>query len=126
MMTQLIINNTITLPYASGGKYAAWEEPLSVQIDMISGRRVEEQRGIVWHIRYEYDYMGNDLMRQLLTALRSGGVLSVQFLPDNGDQMLTSTFLRESITEPVFAFGRNGVGYWHNIAFELREVYPHD
>ena len=30
MMTQLIINNTITLPYASGDKYAAWEEPLSV------------------------------------------------------------------------------------------------
>lgn len=126
MMTQLIINNSITLPYASGGKYAAWEEPLSVQLDMISGRRVEEQRGLVWRIRYQYDYMGNALMRQLLTALRGGGILNVQFLPDTGDTLLTSTFLRESMTEPTFAFGRDGIGYWHGVEFELREVSPHD
>lgn len=125
MMTQLIINNTITLPYASMDKYAAWEEPLSVQLDMISGRRVVEQRGLVWRIRYQYDYMGNALMRQLLTALRGGGILNVQFLPDTGDTLLTSTFLRESLTEPTFAFGRDGVGYWHGIEFELREVSPH-
>ena len=126
MMTQLIINNTIALPYASGGKYAAWEEPLSVQIDMISGRRVEEQRGLVWRVRYEYDYMGNALMRQLLAALRTGGALNVQFLPDTGDTLLTSTFLRDTLTEPTFAFGRGRVGYWHGISFELREVSPHD
>lgn len=126
MMTQLIINNSIVLPYASGGKYAAWEEPLSVQLDMISGRRVEEQRGLVWRVRYEYDYMGNALMRQLLAALRTGGALNVQFLPDTGDTLLTSTFLRDSLAEPVFAFGRGGVGYWHGICFELREVSPHD
>lgn len=125
MMTQLIINNTITLPYASMDKYAAWEEPLSVQLDMISGRRVVEQRGLVWRIRYQYDYMGNALMRQLLTALRGGGILNVQFLPDTGDTLLTSTFLRESMTEPTFAFGRDGKGYWHGVEFELREVSPH-
>lgn len=124
-MTQLIINSTIALPYASGDKYAAWEEPLSVQLDMISGRRVVEQRGLVWRIRYQYDYMGNALMRQLLGALRGGGILNVQFLPDTGDTLLTSTFLRESLTEPTFAFGRDGVGYWHGIEFELREVSPH-
>lgn len=126
MMTQLIINNTITLPYASMDKYAAWEEPLSVQLDMISGRRVVEQRGLVWRIRYQYDYMGNALMRQLLGALRGGGVLNVQFLPDTGDTLLISTFLRESMTEPTFAFGRDGIGYWHGVEFELREVSPHD
>ena len=125
MMTQLIITNSITLPYASMDKYAAWEEPLSVQLDMISGRRVVEQRGLVWRIRYQYDYMGNALMRQLLGALRGGGILNVQFLPDTGDTLLTSTFLRESMTEPTFAFGRDGVGYWHGIEFELREVSPH-
>lgn len=124
-MTQLIINSTIALPYASGDKYAAWEEPLSVQLDMISGRRVVEQRGLVWRIRYQYDYMGNALMRQLLGALRGGGILNVQFLPDTGDTLLTSIFLRESLTEPTFAFGRDGVGYWHGIEFELREVSPH-
>lgn len=124
-MRQLIINSTIALPYASGDKYAAWEEPLSVQLDMISGRRVVEQRGLVWRIRYQYDYMGNALMRQLLGALRGGGILNVQFLPDTGDTLLSSIFLRESLTEPTFAFGRDGIGYWHGIEFELREVSPH-
>ena len=125
MMTQLIVNNSITLPYASGDKYACWEEPLSVQLDMISGRRVVEQRGLVWRIRYQYDYMGNALMRQLLGALRGGGVLNVQFLPDIGDSLLTSTFICESLSEPTFAFGRDGIGYWHGVEFELREVSPH-
>ena len=64
-------------------------------------------------------------MRQLLGALRGGGVLSVQFLPDIGDTLLTSTFICESLSEPTFAFGRDGTGYWHGVEFELREVSPH-
>lgn len=125
MRPQQLIINGIVLPYSSGGNYSAWEEPLSVQLDMISGRRVEEQRGLVWRVSYTYDYMGDMLMRQLLTVIRSGGVLDVQFLPDNGNELLTSTFLRETLTPPVFAFGRDGKAYWHNISFELREVSPH-
>ena len=70
--------------------------------------------------------MGNDLARQLLSALRSGTALTVKFLPDSGDDMKTSTFLCEDLTPPVFAFSRSGKPYWHDIAFTLREVRPHD
>ena len=93
-MTQLVING-ITLPESSGGKYKCYEGTLSDQIDMISGRRVTEVRGHVWCIEWSYDYMGNDLTRQLLAALRSGTALTVKFLPDSGDDMKTSTFLCE-------------------------------
>ena len=124
-MTQLIING-ITLPESSGGKYKCYEGTLSDQIDMISGRRVTEVRGHVWCIEWSYDYMGNELTRQLLAALRSGAALTVKFLPDSGDDMKTSTFLCEDLTPPVFAFSRSGKPYWHDIAFPLREVRPHD
>ena len=59
---------------------------------MISGRRVLEYRGDVWIIEYEYDYMGNDLMRQVNSVLRSGQSFIVTFLPDNSDTMISSTF----------------------------------
>lgn len=124
-MTQLIIDG-IYLPYISGGKYQCWPEELGTQIEMISGRVVTEVRGHVQKISYQYDYMGNALWRQLAAVLRSGGGFPVSYLPDDGDEMVTSTFLCEKLTNPSFAFARNGRGLWHNIAFTLREVEPHD
>ena len=71
-MTQLILNNSIYLPQTSHDKYRCYPTELGTQVDMISGRRVFEIRGSVWMIEYEYDYMGNDLMRQVNAVLRSG------------------------------------------------------
>lgn len=48
------------------------------------------------------------------------------YLPDDSDTMATGTFLVESMTQPTYAFSRNGVGLWHNVGFTLREVTPHD
>jgi len=124
-MTQLIING-IVLPETSGGKYKCYEGTLSDQIEMISGRVVTEVRGHVQYIEYSYDYMGNELVRKLLLALRAGTALTVKYLPDSGDDMKTSTFVCEELTPPVFAFSRSGVPYWHDISFTLREVRPHD
>ena len=124
-MTQLIING-IVLPETSGGKYKCYEGTLSDQIEMISGRVVTEVRGHVQYIEYSYEYMGNELVRKLLAALRAGTALTVKYLPDSGDDMKTSTFVCEELTPPVFAFSRSGKPYWHDIAFTLREVRPHD
>lgn len=124
-MTQLIING-IALPEASGGKYKCYEGTLSEQIEMISGRVATEVRGHVWHIEYSYDYMGNEMTRQLLAALRSGSALTVKYLPDNSDDLKESTFLCEDLTPPTFAFSRSGKPFWHDISFTLREVRPHD
>ena len=124
-MTQLVING-ITLPESSGGKYKCYEGTLSDQIDMISGRRVTESRGHVEIITYSYDYMGNDLMRQVLTVLRSGTAFTAQYLPDDSDKLKSSEFVVESMENPTFAFSRSGKPFWHNISFTLREVSPHD
>lgn len=124
-MTQLIING-IVLPESKGNKYRCYPAQLTRQLDMISGRRVSELKGNVQKIEYSFDYMGDSLCRQLLAALRSGQPLDVSYLPDSSDELSNSTFLVESLTPPYFAFSRNGVGLWHNIAFTLREVNPHD
>lgn len=123
-MTQLIVGG-ITLPETSGNKYKCAETVLSETLEMASGRIVQEQRGRAWEITYQYDYMGNDRMRQILTLLRSGTALTCQYLPDNSDTLETSVFLCTNLTPPTFAFSRSGVGLWHNLAFTLREVYPH-
>ena len=109
-MTQLIING-IYLPETSRDKYQCYPGELSVNVQMIT---------------WSYDYMGNALWRQLAAVLRSGKAFPVVYLPDDSDTMATGTFLVESMTQPTYAFSRNGVGLWHNVGFTLREVTPHD
>ena len=124
-MTQLIING-ILLPETSRDKYQCYPGELSVNVEMISGRTVREVRGHVQYIVWSYDYMGNELWRQLAQVLRSNTSLTVAYLPDDGDDLVSGEFLVESITQPTFAFSRGGVGLWHNVGFTLREVRPHD
>ena len=125
-MIQLILNGQVELPETSRDKYRCYPATLSQQVDMISGRRVLEERGHVQMIEYSYDYMGNALMRAVLGILRGGTSFPVAYLPDEGDELVTGMFLTESITQPTFAFSRSGVPYWHNFGFTLREVKPHD
>lgn len=125
-MIQLILNGQVELPETSRDKYRCYPATLSQQVDMISGRRVLEERGHVQMIEYSYDYMGNELMRAVLGILRGGTSFPVAYLPDEGDELVTGMFLTESITQPTFAFSRSGVPYWHNFGFTLREVKPHD
>lgn len=124
-VTQMILDG-VKLPQSSHDRYACWEEDLSVQVDMISGRRVIESRGKIWKASYSFDYMGNEKLRQVLAVLRSGAPFPATVLPDNSDEPVTSIFLVESITQPTFAFSRGGVGLWHNLAFTIREEEPHD
>ena len=109
-MTQLSING-IDLPETKNGKYKCYEQELGESIRMISGRLVTEVRSSVHVIEYSYDYMGNDLMRRLLTALRS-----------RSDIMQSASFRCTKQPTPQFAFSRDGVGLWNNIAFTLEEV----
>ncbi|MFR0798475.1 hypothetical protein [Alistipes sp.] len=124
-MTQLIIDG-IFLPETSRDKYQCYPGELSVNVEMISGRMVREVRGHVQYIVWSYDYMGNELWRQLSQVLRSNASFTVAYLPDDGDELVSGEFLVESITQPTFAFSRGGVGLWHNVGFTLREVRPHD
>lgn len=125
-MTQLILNGSIVLPETSQGKYRCYPATLSQQVEMISGRLVEEERGHVQMVEYAYDYMGNSLMRQVLEVLRSGQSFPAAYLPDGADTLQSGVFLCTSLTQPVMAFSRRGVPYWHSFAFTLREVKPHD
>lgn len=126
-VTQIILGNGIVLPQISRDRYACWEEELSITKVMAAGNMVKELKnpGKVWRARYQYDYLGNDLTREVLALLRKGDSFSASVLPDNGDKLITSRFFCVSLTAPTFAFSRNGVGLWHNLAFELREVEPH-
>lgn len=128
-MTQINLDNVLPLPEVSRDNYSCWEELLSVQVDMISGRRVIERRGKVWKASYSYDYMGNDQMRLALEILRRGEPIVATVLPDNADEPVTSKFVVESLSPPSMAFskrkGDSEAAYWHKISFVLREEKPH-
>lgn len=126
-MTQIIING-IRLPQASFDKYACGEEILKRQKDMISGRRVQERIGKkwkVWRVRWAYDYLEDEICRPVLAALRSGGPFIASVLPDNADEMVTTSFFAESVTDPTFLIDDGNRPVWHGLGFVLREERPH-
>ena len=125
MSEPFLIVNDILAPEADFDGYRAWEDTLREQIPMISGRMVEEVRGKVWRIDYTSDRMSDSETKRLLAALRSKGGKTVAFLPDNGDELIPSTFLVESLTPPVLSFFDGTEPVWTGLSFSLREVRPH-
>lgn len=123
-MTQIILDG-IPLPEASFSKYACWEELLSVQVEMISGRMITEIRGKVWKATWSYDYLDNNTTKRILAVLRSGKTFIAAVLPDNSNKMISSTFLVENQTRPTFLCSDNGEPLWHGLSFTIREVKPH-
>lgn len=123
-MIQLIINN-ITMPEISKNRYRCAPQELGQSIEMISGRLVKEVRGYVQVIQAQYSYIEKDLWYRIAPVLRSKGSFPVLYLPDDGTNMMSGTFVVSSITDPTFAFSSNGVPYWTGLAFTLREVKPH-
>lgn len=123
-MTQLIIDG-VKLPEAPFDGYACWEETLSAQVDMISGRRVIETRGKVWKVTYSSDYIEDALLRSALAVLRGGKPITCQALPDDADEMVVSQFVVESVTQPRLLALDGGKPVWHGLGLALREERPH-
>lgn len=123
-MVQLIIGGN-EMPEINKNRYQSSEVLLSERLPMISGRTVLEVRGKVQSIQASYNYIDTELLRRVMTVLRSGRPFQVTYLPDDSNQMRTSEFLVESLTSPTFSFAKNGEGVWTGLAFRLREVAPH-
>lgn len=123
-MIQLIIDG-IALPQSSGDKYRCYPAELNQMVTMISGRVVKEIRSHVQMIEWSYDKLEDSVWRALSKKLRSKGPISVAYLPDDSDSLITSNFHVESLTPPSFGFEDDGKAVWHNVAFTLREVKPH-
>lgn len=123
-MIQLIVNGT-AMPYVKAGGYACRTEVLSEAVTMISGRMVEEIRGEVYTIDYSAGSMRMETYQALVTALRAGGGITCQFLPDDGTELLTSTFICTQRPAPTFQMDHLGEPIWNDVTFSLREVRPH-
>lgn len=137
-MNQLILDVTgqnLYLPESQRGGYSAKEEPLTQDVQMISGRTAREHRGKVWVITYQYGYLNDEEKDRFLAACRTGLSRSIvcSFIPDGEDAAITSTFLVTSFTPPKFMWSRGiikdseltSVPVWGDYSVTLREVRPH-
>lgn len=128
-MAQMILDGHY-MPHMDYDAYACWETPLVTQIEMISGRVVSEVRGggsryKVWRGRAAFDLLDNDLFQAIYPVLKSGKPFPASMLPPTGTQMISGTFIVESLTDPSFAFSDGGEPVWHGLALQIREVSPH-
>lgn len=134
-MTQLILDtsgNNITLPESRKGGYTCDKRPLSVDVEMVTGRIVRELRGNVWYITYQYGYFNDEEKNRLIAACEKGRGQAVTcgFLPPDSSGALTySQFFVMEFTYPKFMWSRIGetpVPMWGDFSVNLREVKPSD
>lgn len=137
-MTQLILDiggESMVMPESKKNGYTVHEEPLAQSIDMISGRRIREYRGMVWTVMYQYGYLSDEDRVKFLNICRKGttSTIDCNILIPTTDEMVTSKFMVTSYREPKFAWGRiimedgkeKTVPLWGDYSIELREVKPH-
>lgn len=136
-MLQLVIDG-LEMPESQKGGYSAVREPLSVSLEMISGRMVREIRGNVWRISYQYGYLTDDQRTAFLTACEKGlrEPITVGFLAptDTGEALRYSEFIVTDLQYPTFRWGRIDepdyqdvwTAIWADFRVELREVVPSD
>lgn len=123
---QLIING-VRCPTTTRDRYRSYEVEAKEVLQMADYSVTEEVVGLIQKIEYSYDKMSDELWQLLRAELYRRGPKTVSYLPDDGTvELVTSSFIVESITPPSLNFYMNGVPKWHNLAFTLREVAPHD
>ena len=120
---QLIIKG-LTLPHSSNDKYSYDEEPMGQEFQAIDGTRFYEERGYRSVVSYTYDFFDDALRKAVLPLLRRANELTVSYLNDQTDQMVTEQMYVSSRPKPAYAFGRTGKAYWHFYSFVLKGVYP--
>lgn len=123
---QLIING-VRCPTTTRDRYRSYEVEAKEVLTMADWSVTEEVVGLIQKIEYSYDKISDELWQLLRAELYRRGPKTVIYLPDNGTvKLVPSSFIVESITPPSLNFYMNGVPKWHNLAFTLREVAPHD
>lgn len=139
-MTQLILDTTgnpVALPESRKGGYTAEKQPLSVEVEMVTGRMVRELRGNVWRVVYQYGYLTDTQKNSFIAACQKGQRQPIHcgFLTPNSSGALSySDFFVVSFTYPKFMWSRIvGIGansapapMWGDFSLELREVKPVD
>lgn len=139
-MTQLILDTegyNITLPESIKGGYTVERRPLSVDVEMVTGRVVRELRGSVWVLSYQYGYFSDADKNALIAACEKGRAQAITcgFLtPESSGALTYSQFIVTNFKYPTFFWSRtaekNGtaatVPMWGDFTVELREVKPSD
>lgn len=136
-MVQLILDTegyNISLPESKKGGYTAVLEPLSVDVEMTTGRLVRELRGSVWVVNYQYGYFDDQQKNRLIAACRKGQSQPIRcgFLPQDSAGGLTySRFFVTNFSHPRFMWSRGGAGgqaipLWADFSLTLRQVQPDD
>lgn len=123
-MIQLIINGTV-YPETTRDKYICEPRQTGVEDYMSDGTLTTELSYTRMVIDYSYDYFAPELKEKCLADLRMGAILSVEFLPRDGNTLVSGNFKCTRRPVPTFAFSQRGEPFWHGYSFTLEEVVPH-
>lgn len=125
MDSQLSING-IALPESIGDGYKVYDEILSQNVRMISGKTVQEVRGYVTTIEYQYGALSDETYKELLPILRSGKTLDVTYTVAETPERQYDRMIVENYSQPKYMFSHGDEPVWLDFGVKLKGVYPHD
>ena len=125
-MTSQFEINGIALPESIGDGYKVYDERLSKNVQMISGKTVQEVRGYTTVIEYQYGALSDELYKTLLPILRSGQTLEVTYTVPETSARQYDKMIVVSYTQPKYMFSRGDDPVWLDFGLKLKGVYPHD
>lgn len=106
--------------------YKVYEKTLDVELRMVSGRMVREERGKVWVIEVSFSAIDPDTLTRLDTVIRSRKTHNIAFLPANGQtEVRTGEFLLTSLPTPALFSWLSDLPEWSGYSLIFEEVKPH-
>lgn len=125
MIAQLTIGSII-LPESIGDGYKVYDDRLSQNVQMISGKWVQEVRGYTTVIEYQYGALPDATFKALLPLLRSGETLDVFYVVPETDITQYEKMIVDSYSQPKYMFTHGTDPVWLDFSMKLKGVYPHD
>jgi hypothetical protein len=99
-------------------KFTVGGEIVSTEIEMASGKTVEEVKGYRAVINASWDYVPADIMAALTTMLRKGGFFTVGY-PDSDGTDKSTKFKISLPTPGIFKFV-NGTPMWYGVSLIMK------
>ena len=130
-MAVFLVIDGVAIDGIEKGDYSAYEKELGVADRMADGTRVEEIGAVIWVVEVNYGRIDRDTLAQLQTKLRTQREHQLFFLPDTGQNELTSGVFHlverpQPTVAEFFDDDESGAQIWEGLSLTFEEVTGHD
>lgn len=122
----LLVIDNVLIPDMERDRLKIYEKDLDVELRMMSGRMVIEERGKIWVIEASFSEIDAGLLKELTDAMAGTQVHTIAFLPPTGGADLRSgRFILTKRPQPALKSWMAELPEWSGLEYTFEEEIPH-